>query len=357
MKRFLKISSFALATLTALFFLLVWLLNHHPDEIENSPITCPANAPILSKDQKVKVMSWNVQYMASKNYVFFYDQPGESGPDDRPSSKDIAFTIEEVGRVIQAINPDIILLQELDDNSKRTDYTDQLEALKTKISPKYNCFSQAYYHKSYFVPHPHIMGSVGMKLATLSRYRIGKAVRHQLAKIPNDFVTEQFNFKRAILEIRLPVQDAKDFVVFNTHLDAFAQGSNTMELQVAEVIQLLNNAKKQGNKFVIGGDFNLLPPGGHEKLVNSEKIYFKKDTEIAKLYKLFPGLPTVDDTNGEEREKFFTHYPNGRATGPDRTIDYFFYHPDMKLESFLVRQEDTLKISDHLPMIAEFMLE
>jgi endonuclease/exonuclease/phosphatase family metal-dependent hydrolase len=38
--------------------------------------------------------------------------------------------------------------------------------------------------------------------------------------------------------------------------------------------------------------------------------------------------------------------------GPDRTIDYFFLPKTSTPLGFTIRNTDTLKISDHLPLIA-----
>ncbi|EGH27847.1 endonuclease/exonuclease/phosphatase family protein, partial [Pseudomonas syringae pv. japonica str. M301072] len=42
--------------------------------------------------------------------------------------------------------------------------------------------------------------------------------------------------------------------------------------------------------------------------------------------------------------------------GPDRTVDYLFYSPSLKRVSARVRRDDTLLISDHLPVIGRFLL-
>ena len=98
--------------------------------------------------------------------MFFYDLPGGKGPDKRPSKEDIAATLNEVARVIREENPDIILLQEVDDNARRTDYQDQLALLLELIPADYKFHASAFYWQSPFVPHPKIMGKVGMKLST-----------------------------------------------------------------------------------------------------------------------------------------------------------------------------------------------
>lgn len=77
-----------LITLVVLLVLLsgvVYAMTFHPGPTESEPVDCPADTPTLQPGQTVRVLSWNVQYMAGKDYVFFYDLLDESGPDERPS--------------------------------------------------------------------------------------------------------------------------------------------------------------------------------------------------------------------------------------------------------------------------------
>ncbi len=342
------------ACLSITFFAVVWMTTYHPGDMENETVDCADGTPLLQPGQKLKVLSWNIQYMAGKNYVFWYDLLDGSGPDTMPSSSDITATLVRVARVIKDENPDIVLLQEVDDGAKRTGYMDQLKKLFDLLPPAYCCNASAFYWKASFVPHPKIMGSVGMKLVTISKYKMSLAKRHQLPLIPKDPISRQFNLKRAILETRLLQSDGRSFVVLNTHLDAFAQGTDTMQKQVKSVISLLKNLSRQGFKWIIGGDFNLLPPGeAYAMLDKSEKAYYSPKTQIADLFNLYRSIPDKKEVNGPNRKKWFTHFPNRRKiTKPDRTIDYIFISDNIKLKKHYIRQHDTLKISDHLPVIA-----
>lgn len=186
--------------------ILIYATTFHPAETQDEAFVSPATAPVLKPGARVKVLSWNIQYMAGKNYVFFYDLLAGDGPDERPSAKDVVLTRGEIVRIIRSENPDIVLIQEIDEGSKRTDYENQLEKLLAELPESYSSYTSTFYHKAAFVPHPRIKGSVGLKLATISKYRISKAVRHQLPIIPDNLLVRQFNFKRCILEARIPVE-------------------------------------------------------------------------------------------------------------------------------------------------------
>jgi len=53
------------------FFLLIYLSTFHPKPIEHPPVYSSKDAPVLKPGQKIKVMTWNVQFMTGFNYDIF----------------------------------------------------------------------------------------------------------------------------------------------------------------------------------------------------------------------------------------------------------------------------------------------
>jgi len=341
------------------FLLLVWSLTYHPADVEVVPVTNRPGAPLFSRTQPFTVLNWNVQYMAGKNYVFFYDLLDGSGPDTRPRRVDIDATTQEVARVIRAQRPDFILIQELDDGAKRTDGEDQLQRLRALLPPEYGSHATAWYWKAAFVPHPKVMGRAGVKLAVISRHRLVSGTRYQLPLMPDWWIVQQFNFKRAVLEVRVPLAEGGELALLTTHLDAFAQGTDTMERQVRALVKILASHEAAKRPFVLGGDFNLLPDrAAYDRLGPAQRAYFKPETELAKLRGRYASIPSAEHTQGPDFAKWYTHFPNDpRVTGPDRTIDYLFFSPDLRVEEPAVLTEGNLKISDHLPLWARFQFQ
>ncbi len=321
---------------------------------------CARGAPKLKPGQEIKVLSWNVQYMAGKNYVFYYDRLDNQGPDERPSTADIEATLDGVARIIAAEKPDIVLLQEIDESASRTDGKDQLQPLLTRLPPGlYPCHADTFYWRAAFVPHPRIMGSVGMKLSTLSRFEISSAARLALPMLRQDPATDMFYLQRAILSADLPVE-GKDqpYVVFNTHLDAFAQGTNTMELQIASVQSALRDAQGRAHAWLIGGDFNLLATdASYERLGTTEKAYFNPKTELAPLVQQHRSIPSASSIPGPDHARWFTHFPNDPRIGKlDRTIDYIFVPKDTPVLEERVLHGPATRLSDHMPLITTIRL-
>lgn len=221
MTRLLRYTLLGLFAFVGLIGLMIYSATWRPAAKEVLPVSCNAKAPTLVPGQALKVMTWNVQYLAGKRYVFWNDLA--QGDDESPTLEDMAFSLDEVARVIRDEQPDIVLLQELDDGAKASDYQNQVKLLQERVADLYPCRAHAFDWKADFVPDPHIFGSVGRQLATLSRYQIEHAERLQLPVAPANVISRQFKPKNALLVAYLPLSDGGQIAVLNTHLDRVRQ--------------------------------------------------------------------------------------------------------------------------------------
>ncbi|WP_448647441.1 endonuclease/exonuclease/phosphatase family protein [Pseudomonas mohnii] len=334
---------------------MVYSLTWRPDVREVLAVSCSTQPPTLAPGQALKVMTWNVQYLAGKRYVFWDDQA--AGTDEAPTADDMAFSLDEVARVIRDEQPDIVLLQELDDGAKASGYQNQLKLLQERVADLYPCSAHAFDWKADFIPDPHIFGSVGRQLATLSRYEIEHAERLQLPVSQGNLISRQFKPKNALLVTYLPLSDGGQMAVLNTHLDRATQPDETLQAQISAVAKVLDKFESHGTPWLIGGDFNLLPLGQYQRLPSEQRTPYSADSALHVLWDKYPMIPTNNEAGGIDRARWLTHYPNDtNVSGPDRTVDYLFYSPRIKRVEARVRQDDTLRISDHLPVIARFLL-
>ncbi|MBV6824142.1 endonuclease/exonuclease/phosphatase family protein [Pseudomonas sp. PD9R] len=355
MTRLLRYALLGLLIVIGLTGAMIYSLTWHPEAKEALPVSCTAQAPSLVPGQALKVMTWNVQYLAGKRYVFWDDLA--TGSDESPTPEDMAFSLDEVARVIRDEQPDIVLLQELNSDAKASHYQNQLKLLQERVADLYPCSAQAFDWKADFVPDPHIFGSVGRQLATLSRYEIEHAERLQLPVEQVNLISRQFKPKNALLITYLPLSDGGQMAVLNTHLDRATQPDDTLQAQISAVAKTLDKFESRGTPWLIGGDFNLLPLGQYQRLPSEQRTPYSADSALHVLWDKYPMIPSNNEAGGIDRARWLTHYPNDPGVnGPDRTVDYLFYSPRIKRVEAMVRQDDTLRISDHLPVIARFLL-
>ena len=357
MPRVLRYALLSVAVIAIGLAGLVRALTWHPQEREAAMLNCTGEAAQLQPGQALKVMTWNLQYFAGKRYVFYYDLASGTGPDERPTREDLAYNLDEVVRVVREEQPDILNLQELHEGARATDYQDQLALLQERLADLYPCASQAFYWKAAFVPDPHIFGSVGTKLATLSRFRMARAERLQLPEVQQLPLRRLFAPKRALLISQLPIRGGGGLTVINTHLDAHAEGQDIQQRQLAMIRDQIDGLETKGSLWLLGGDLNLLPPGHYDRLDTSQQALYTHDTPLRALSERYPTIPSVNEASGRDQARWYTHYSNDpRVNGPDRTLDYLFHSPLLTRIDASVRQQDTLRISDHLPLIARFLL-
>jgi endonuclease/exonuclease/phosphatase family metal-dependent hydrolase len=351
-------------------FLLSRHVNYHPRQIEPEQAHTIGSAPCLRPGQRIKAVTFNVQFLAGTGYHFFYD----GGPDTLVARSDIDSTAGRIGEFIANLNADLVLLQEVDCGARRTAYVDELALLLDAFPSELRNHASTYYWKSRFVPHPKILGSAGTKLAIFSRYRLGKARRYRLPGAPGNPIVRDFNLKRAILELELPLATGDCFTVLNTHLEAFPKSTNVMERQIQTLLQRLSALDQERKPWILGGDFNLLPPGQLSRLSPEARGIHREPSEIGPLFARYAGVPPVADATGDQMERCFTFTrPFYRAAHSDlsvragslchlaertpiRTLDFFFAPSTVVIERYTVQQKSMLTVSDHLPLIAEFAL-
>jgi endonuclease/exonuclease/phosphatase family metal-dependent hydrolase len=197
-----------------------------------------------------------------------------------------------------------------------------------------------------------------MQLTTLSRLPIRQAIRYQLPRKENDFFTQRFYFQRAVLETQFNDGAGKPFVVLNTHFDAWTAGTDLSEKQVNSVMKRLNALEQKGIPWILGGDFNVLPPDNGqqwEKLKLKSVFDYNPHSEVTALYKNYNAIPSLDQLTQKNAEQWYTYRPNSPdISKPDRTIDYIFYSHHWIASKASVLQKEAELISDHFPILASF---
>jgi len=342
-----------LASAAAGGFALSRFLNYHPRAVQEEECRNQAGAATLSAGQSIKIVTYNVQFFAGTGYDFFYD----GGRDTLVDPGDVEKTVAAISAFLTQENPDFVFLQEVDCMARRTGYLNQIDLLINSLPAELRNYVATFYWKSRFVPHPKVMGPAGTKLAIFSRYRLTRATRYQLPSTPGNPVVKDFDFKRAILEVEIPLTNSGPFCLLNTHLEAFPKGTDVMARQVDHVLMRLDSLDQKGVPWIIGGDFNLLPPGQWGRLDLEEKGCHREPSEISVIYERYDGIPALCSVSGERMRDFMTFTRRiGGDRVPIRTLDYFFASPKVRIKEYAVRRTGAKHLSDHLPLVAEFVV-
>lgn len=200
---------------------------------------------------ELTLLTWNIGYAGlGEESDFFMDGGRMTRPTEAVSSKNLHGVLD----TLESLPADIVLLQEVDVNSKRSYYVDQRAALgdafagMAAFAPNYVCDYVPY-------PIPDTIGRVESGILTLSRFRMEESQRVSLP-VPFSWPIRIANLKRCLLTARLPLAGTDaELVLVNLHLEAYDDGTGKQK-QTEQLVQLLLDEYEAGNYVIAGGDFN-----------------------------------------------------------------------------------------------------
>lgn len=183
-----------------------------------SDISGDGSAEILP--DSLTILCWNIGYGGlGDDMDFFYD----GGTQVRTSRERTQANIDGIIAEIRRHSPDIILLQEVDECSRRTYRINEVEMLRGAF-PDYHIFL-GYNYKSFLVPIPlkAPMGRVASGVVLMSRIAPEEVVRWQYpSRFP--WPVSMFNLKRCLLTATFRLADGSSIVIGNTHNTAYDTG-------------------------------------------------------------------------------------------------------------------------------------
>lgn len=212
--------------------------------------------------------------------------------------------------VLKALNADVIALQEVVSNVGKTPEENQSEYFAKSLGMNY-CLGENRKHKG---------GIYGN--ATLSRFPIIHHTNHDISVHGRE--------RRGIL--RADIEFHESLVhIFNVHLGtAFLERRSQVRTILTTAVLL--DERLEGGRILLG-DFNEWTRGLVTQMLSAQMLSADVRTYL-KRRKTYPGfLP-------------FLH------------LDHVYFDPPMKLQGLsLIRNRTALIASDHLPLIADFVVE
>ncbi len=264
------------------------------------------------------------------------------------------------------VDPDILFLQEVDVQSKRTAYIDEVDWLLNNTPLNYAVYASAW--EAQIVPSDGL-GRMNMGNAVLSKYPISSAERIRLVQRGDqDALTRLFYLQRNMIKAKIEVPGLEHFYVVNIHADAFST-DDTKRKHILRFKEELDALDSSGAIFVAGGDFNLLPPGsdstdfciedacagesfhhpGDDPFHKEGSNYTPEKEWLIELYAAYtPDIPL--DQYRANQARYFTHAVDRRSAW-DRKLDYLFTNRSWQPGSVIVHQDFSIE-SDHAPVSA-----
>lgn len=198
------------------------------------------------------ILTYNIGFGAyRKDYSFFMDGGKYSWAKDKES---VIAGVSAMAEIVNDVNPDFVLLQEVDRDSTRSYHVDELELLNQFIKGYYYDFAQNYDSPFLFFPpwQPH--GANVSGLVTYSRESF-KDTRRRSLPISESF-SKFVDLDRCYSISRIPTENEKQLCIYNMHMSAYGSSDEIRSGQLAMLYQDMEADYQRGNYVICGGDFN-----------------------------------------------------------------------------------------------------
>jgi endonuclease/exonuclease/phosphatase family metal-dependent hydrolase len=322
------------------------ITNYRPEKKET--ISSMESKFTVSDTTTFSALIWNVGYAGlGEEMDFFYDG-GKSVRDTEENTRRNFQMIKKFLSWNEHVN--FILLQEVDEKSKRSFNINQVEDINFLMAGHFPFFAPNY--KSIYVPLPVFkpLGKINSGLLTLSSYVPMKTTRHSF---PGNYAWPKSNFmlKRCFLVNRFNLENGKELLIINTHNSAYDDGSLRKQ-QMEHLKEYLTLEEEKGNYILVGGDWNQCPPEFEPKFTNHlfdtvnlsyiDKDYLSENWNWA--------YDSMEPTN----RRITRPYEQGKT--PVTLIDFFLVSPNIEvIKCKNISME--FKYSDHQPVYLEFKLK
>ena len=286
----------------------------------------------------LSVLSYNIGFASG---------PVQNTLADARSASEYRHNLDEIARVAEETDAGILLLQEVDINSRRSHYLNQLDYLQDRLEWPYAARTTTW---KTFVPFEKI-GRVHECVAILSRYPILKhearvfkfEPRHRNV-IFNLMLYLFFVWRSPIQYAQVEYQDA-EVNVFNLHLDVFSRSNRA--LQICHLIDWIKRLGLEGN-LIFGGDLNYQAELGRERKTDF-KGYDPNHEKLPPFFRdVWQSLPGIREAFIQEESTREQIHENVTYPELEKRHDFVFFSADFEhLSSAVI---DTITSSDHLPV-------
>lgn len=328
-----------------LFLLFATIDDYRPKEVIAQAVECEKD--ILSDSLQVKLLIWNIGYAGlDASMDFFYD----GGSSMRPSREGVKRNMEGI---LASLSPyrgyDFILLQEVDQDSKRSYHTNEYGEIQDQFTGYFSNFGKNYDVGFVPIPLKEPMGKVKSGLMTLSLHCPHQVERHSF---PGNYSwpMKLFMLDRCFLVNRYHLDNQKDLLIINTHNSAYDDGSLRAQ-QMDFLRSFLLSESEKGNYIIVGGDWNQTPYG-IEPALPSHQFDTENLSYMDKDYPA-PGWTWAHGPDIPTNRRVAVPYERGSSL--TTIIDCYLLSPNIRLEHVETIDLD-FQYSDHQPVILQASL-
>lgn len=254
MKKILKVLLIVLIVIAVAFAgYFAYLMIQYSRIEDKLPLEVAQNASgSVNVGEEYSIATWNLGFGAySDDYSFFMD----GGTESRARSKEAV--IKNISGMIdrlKTLNPDFMLLQELDTDATRSYHVNERE-MAEKAFPEMSAAFAVNYHSAYlFYPFLEPHGASDAGILTLADCEIESAIRRSLPVETG--LTKFLDLDRCYSVSRIPVSNGKTLCLYNLHLSAYTSDGTIANDQLEMLIADMQAEYEAGNYVVGGGDFN-----------------------------------------------------------------------------------------------------
>ena len=312
-----------------------------------------AKTASVKLDTEYTAMTYNIGFGAyTPDFTFFLDGGKQSWAASKESVVDC---IDGDIALLKEHKVDFALLQEVDFDSTRTYHLDEAQLFRDAFDDVSSTFAVNYHSAFLFYPlyQPH--GASNSGLLTLSDAQITSSLRRSLPI--SEGVQKLLDLDRCYSVNRLPTENGKELVIFNTHLSAYGTNGDLHQQQLNKMFGEMQEEYEKGNYVVCGGDFN------HDFLGNSKEIF---NDEVPEEYSW--AAPFPDELIPAHFSKL-TDYKSGvtvpscrncdKPYGDDCftvTVDGFIVSDNVEC-TYVDVLDNSFRYSDHNPVEMKFKLK
>jgi endonuclease/exonuclease/phosphatase family metal-dependent hydrolase len=301
-------------------------------------------------------MTWNLKFGGGR-IDFFFDCHGNRVLMD---SAEVFHNMEGIAKLINQLSPDILFVQEIDLDSRRSAYINQVQWLLDHTTLNHAVYAPQW--RAGHIP-SHGLGRMNSGNAILSRSPLKMARRIALPLIGDqNRIVRYFYLRRHLLHAQTTIH-GETIQLLNTHLSAYAK-DGTKKKQIDQIDGYLDSLTQKNRPFILAGDFNTLPPYTKQTSRFADSACTEGDFEaddyshethwLSAVYDhYFPAIPL--EQYRKDNSPYFTHTTDKDGFW-NRKLDYIFSNRPFVEDSGTTWQSitiggfETMGLSDHCPV-------